>query len=336
MSRRRSQRSRDTRAMTDLHAGLRAPRVRLPPPRKGPDKLFFGASAGAGIVISALVGFIGIFLLITAVPSLRRNTVNFLTSTAWSVGEGDLAFGIAGMLWTTTVSSVVAITLAVPVSVGVALLITRYAPKRVGAAVGTLVDLLAAVPSVVYGLWGAAVLAPAMQPFSRWVTENLGWFPLFAPGLASGGTVFVTSLVLAIMIVPIVTAISRDIFDQTPRDQIEAALALGATTWEVVRIAVLPHGRSGVIAASMLGLGRALGETIAVMLILSTTNDTGINVSLFAGGETFASKIANNAAEFDSASKTGAYIAIGLVLFVITFAVNAIARWIAAGARATS
>ena len=144
------------------------------------------------------------------------------------------------------------------------------------------------------------------------------------------GSVFVASVVLAIMILPIVIAISRDVFAQTPRDHIEAALALGATRWEVIRTAVLPHGRSGVVSASMLGLGRALGETIAVMIILTTPPQGGpFTPSIFAGGETFASKIANNAAEFDSPSKTGAYIAAGLVLFVVTFAVNAIARIIA-------
>jgi phosphate transport system permease protein len=136
------------------------------------------------------------------------------------------------------------------------------------------------------------------------------------------------SLVLGIMILPIITAVSRDVFAQTPRDHVEAALALGATRWEMIRTAVIPYGRSGVVAASMLGLGRALGETVAVMIILSQTNERGINVSLFAGGETFASKIANNAAEFDSPAKTGAYIAAGLVLFVVTFAVNAAARLI--------
>ncbi|HNV10088.1 MAG TPA: phosphate ABC transporter permease subunit PstC [Propionibacteriaceae bacterium] len=319
--------------MTDIQDPTR---VQLPPPNKRPDAAFFGASAGAGFIIAALVAFIGIFLLVTAIPSLRKNTVNFLTSTQWQVGEGDLAFGIAGMLWTTALSSVVAMVLAVPISVGVALLITQYAPRVLGNTVGFLVDLLAAVPSVVYGLWGAAILAPAVQPFAQWLQDNLGWFPLFAPGLASSGSVFVASIVLAIMIIPIVTAISRDVFEQTPRDHIEAALALGATKWEVVQTAVLPYGRSGVIAASMLGLGRALGETIAVMLILSTTNDTSINFSLFAGGETFASKIANNAAEFDSATKTGAYVAAGLVLFVVTFAVNAVARVIAAGGKARS
>jgi phosphate transport system permease protein len=135
--------------------------------------------------------------------------------------------------------------------------------------------------------------------------------------------------VLAIMVLPIVSAMSRNVFAQTPRDHIEAALALGATRWEMIRTAVIPYGRSGVIAASMLGLGRALGETIAVMIILSQTTTEGINVSLFAGGETFASKIANNAQEFDSPAKTGAYIAAGLVLFVVTFAVNAVARVVA-------
>jgi phosphate transport system permease protein len=142
--------------------------------------------------------------------------------------------------------------------------------------------------------------------------------------------VFVAAVVLAIMILPIVSAISRDVFAQTPREHIEAALALGATRWEVIRTSVLPYGRSGVISASMLGLGRALGETIAVMIILSTpAPGSPFSPSIFAGGETFASKIANNAAEFDSPSKTGAYIAAGLVLFVVTFAVNAIARIVA-------
>ena len=216
--------------------------------------------------------------------------------------------------------------IAVPIAVGVALLITQYVKGRLANLIGFLVDLLAAVPSVIYGLWGAAVLAPTIDPVSKWMQATLGWIPLFAPGLQSSGTVFVASLVLAIMILPIITSISRDVFAQTPRDHIEAAWALGATKWEMISMAVIPYGRSGVVAASMLGLGRALGETIAVMLILSTTNDLAINVSLFAGGETFASKIANNAAEFDSPTKTGAYIAAGLVLFVVTFVVNALAR----------
>lgn len=302
-------------------------RITLPPPKKGPDKVFLGLTAGSGWFIVAVIAFIAVFLVITAAPALLKNQTSFFTSNVWKVGE-TLEFGIAGLLWTTTLSSVVAMAIAVPIAVGVALLITQYVGGRIGRTVGFLVDLLAAVPSVIYGLWGAAVLAPALDPISKWLQANLGWIPLFGPGLQSSGTVFVAALVLAIMILPIVTSISRDVFDQTPRDHIEAAWALGATKWEMISTAVIPYGRSGVVAASMLGLGRALGETIAVMLILSTTNDEAINFSLFAGGETFASKIANNAAEFDSPTKTGAYIAAGLVLFVVTFVVNAVARMI--------
>jgi phosphate transport system permease protein len=152
-----------------------------------------------------------------------------------------------------------------------------------------------------------------------------GWLPLFAPTSVQAGTIFLASIVLAIMILPIITALSREVFKQTPNEHKEAALALGATRWEMIRIAVLPFGRPGVISAAMLGLGRALGETIAVTIILSTTSGA-FSWSLFFGGETFASKIANAASEFDAPSKTGAYIAAGLVLFLLTFAVNAIAR----------
>jgi phosphate transport system permease protein len=219
--------------------------------------------------------------------------------------------------------------IAVPIAVGTALLVTHYVPGRIGSTIGFIIDLLAAVPSIIFGLWGLKLLGPFLGPFYDWLRQVLGWIPLFGKGVESTGNVLTASIVLAIMILPIVSAMSRDVFAQTPRDHIEAALALGSTKWEMIRTAVLPYGRSGVIAASMLGLGRALGETIAVMIILSQTNGGGINVSLFAGGETFASKIANNAQEFDSPAKTGAYIAAGLILFVVTFAVNAIARIVA-------
>jgi phosphate transport system permease protein len=219
--------------------------------------------------------------------------------------------------------------LAVPVAVATALLVTQYIPGRIGSLIGFVIDLLAAVPSIIFGLWGLKLLGPFLGPFYDWLRGALGWIPLFGTGVESTGNVLTASIVLAIMILPIVSAMSRDVFAQTPRDHIEAALALGATKWEMIRTAVLPYGQSGVIAASMLGLGRALGETIAVMIILSQTNTPGINFSLFAGGETFASKIANNAQEFDSPAKTGAYIAAGLILFVVTFAVNAIARVVA-------
>ncbi|SDS44106.1 phosphate ABC transporter permease subunit PstC [Microlunatus soli] len=294
------------------------------------DRIFRGASLGASLLIIAIVVFVGIFLIALAAPSLAADKVSFLTSREWSVNDPtNLRFGIVDLLWTTVLSSVVAMVIAVPISVGVALFITQYAPKKVSGPLAFVVDLLAAVPSIVFGLWGMIELAPKMTPISDFLEDNLGFIPIFAPGVSGGSTVLTASVVLAIMIVPIVTAISRDVFAQTPAEHMEAALALGATRWEKIRMTVLPYGRSGVVSASMLGLGRALGETIAVMIILSVpAKGESFNPSLLAGGETFASKIANAAAEFDSPEKTGAFIAAGMVLFVVTFAVNAVARLI--------
>ena len=310
--------------------------VRLATISQTGDRVFRGMAGGSGMLIVLLVAFVGIFLLALALPSLLANKDSFLTSRSWIVSGSQLRFGIAGLLWTTVLSSILAMMMAVPVAVGVALCLTQYLHKRVSGPVSFVVDLLAAVPSIIFGLWGLKVLGPFLEPAIDWAGDRLGFIPLFAPG-AGRSSVFVASVVLAIMILPIVTAISRDVFSQTPRDQVEAALALGATRWEVIRTSVLPYGRSGVISASMLGLGRALGEAIAVMIILSQpAAGAAFTASIFAGGETFASKIANNAAEFDSPSKTGAFIAAGLVLFVVTFAVNALARIIAEKGHAKS
>jgi phosphate transport system permease protein len=301
------------------------------------DRVFRGLTSSSGLIIVLLVGFVGIFLLALALPSLLADQDNFLTSRNWIVSGEQLRFGIAGLFWTTVLSSVLAMVMAVPVAVGVALCLTQYLHRRASGPVSFVVDLLAAVPSIIFGLWGLIVLGPFLAPAAEWLADKLGWIPLFSRSVDPKGSVFVASVVLAIMILPIVTAISRDVFAQTPRDHIEAALALGATRWEVIRTAVLPHGRSGVISASMLGLGRALGETIAVMIILTQpAPGSPFTPSIFAGGETFASKIANNAQEFDTPSKTGAFIASGLVLFVVTFVVNAVARIIAERGQATS
>jgi phosphate transport system permease protein len=294
------------------------------------DRVFGFLAAGSGVAIVALVLFVGIFLLALALPSLLQNQDNFLTSRNWIVAGNELRFGIAGLLWTTVLSSVLAMVMAVPVAVGVALFLTQYSPRRLAGPLSFVVDLLAAVPSIIFGLWGLTVLGPFLSPAGSWISEKLGFIPLFSASIDPRSSVFVASVVLAIMILPIITAISRDVFAQTPRDHIEAALSLGATRWEVIRTSVLPYGRSGVISASMLGLGRALGETVAVLIILSqAAPGSAFTPSIFAGGETFASKIANNAQEFDTPSKTGAFIAAGLVLFVVTFIVNAVARMIA-------
>ena len=291
------------------------------------DRVFGGLSLGAAWVIMLLVALIGVFLIAQAVPALLKDQASFLTSREWSPGGDAPRFGIVELLWTTVLSATIAMLVAVPVGVSVALFITQYAPGWLRRPAATLVDLLAAVPSIVYGLWGLLTFRDVIRPVETGVQSALGWFPLFSPTGISGGTIFFISIVLSIMILPIITALSREVFDQTPTTHKEGALALGATQWEMIRTAVLPFGRPGVISASMLGLGRALGETIAVTFLVSKLADGAPwTWSIFNGGETFASRIANNAAEFDSPQRTGAYIAAGLVLFILTFVVNAIAR----------
>jgi phosphate transport system permease protein len=294
--------------------------------RRG-DRLFGGAATLSGVVVIAMVSLIGIFLVVQAIPALTNNSANFFTSRVWEPGGEQPAFGILEFLWTTVMASLIAMLLAVPVGVGVALFLTQYAPLWMRNPAAALIDLLAAVPSIVYGLWGLLTFRSFVKPLEEFLQDKLGWFPLFAPTGISGGTIFFIGIVLAIMVLPIITALSREVFDQTPTAHKEGALALGATHWEMIRTAVLPFGRPGVISASMLALGRALGETIAVTFLVSAlAPGNPWTWSLFNGGETFASKIANNAAEFSNPNKTGAYIAAGLVLFVLTFVVNSVAR----------
>lgn len=304
-----------------------------PSTRQG-DRLFKLAAAAAGSTIVVAILLIAAFLLIRAVPSLRANHANFFTSAQFSTTDpAKLEFGIRDLLMVTVLSSLTALVVAVPVAVGIAVFLTQYAPKRLARPFGAIVDLLAAVPSIIFGLWGIFVLAPNIEPVAAFLNRNLGWFFLFKQGnvsLAGGGTIFTAGIVLSAMILPIITSVSREVFRQTPHMQMEAAQALGATKWEVVRMTVLPFGRSGVIAASMLGLGRALGETVAVLIILRSAARPG-HWSLFDGGYTFASKIASAAAEFSAPLPTGAYIAAGFALFVLTFVVNALARAIAGG-----
>jgi phosphate transport system permease protein len=308
------------------------PKLELGPVGHLGDRLFAGLARGSGGLVVAIVAFVGIFLLALAIPALAKDQSSFLFSRIWQPGGDKPQFGIASLFYTTVVSSIIAMLIAVPIAVGVALFVTYYAPKRLASPVAHAVDLLAAVPSIIYGLWGILFFAPILRPVIDGIAAVLGWIPVFEkPTGDDVGVVFTASVVLAIMILPVVTAISREIFQQTPIAHREGALALGATRWEMIRMAVLPYGRSGVVSASMLGLGRALGETVAVLIILSVPNaNDPWNPSIFAGGETFASKIANNAAEFDSPEKTGAYIAAGLVLFVVTFLVNSAARIIVA------
>jgi phosphate transport system permease protein len=298
-------------------------------PRRG-DRLFWGLSAGAGVLIVVLVAAIGLFLLWRAIPALVRDKENFFTYGGnWvTTNTSAMHFGIFDLVQVTVFVALFALILAMPIALGIAIFLTQYSPRRIAGPLAYMVDLLAAVPSIIYGVWGLYVLGPRLRPIATWLNDHLGWVFVFATGNASvsgGGTIFTAGIVLAVMILPIVTAVTREVFIQTPQSQIEAALALGATRWEVVKTTVLPFGRSGYISGAMLGLGRALGETVALLIILRGTQ-TAFGWSVFDGGYTFATKIAATASEFNDQYKAGAYIAAGLVLFLLTFVVNALAR----------
>jgi phosphate transport system permease protein len=299
------------------------------------DRLFHGLSEGSGVLIVVLIAAIGVFLLVRAIPALARDKENFFTYGGnWvTTNTSAMHFGIFDLLQVTVLAALFALILAMPVALGIAIFLTQYSPRRITGPLAYVVDLLAAVPSIIYGVWGLSVLAPRLRPIATWLNEHLGWFFLFATGNASvsgGGTIFTGGIVLAVMILPIISAVTREVFLKTPQSHIEAALALGATRWEVVKTTVLPFGRSGYISGAMLGLGRALGETVALLIILRGTQ-AAFGWSLFDGGYTFATKIAATASEFNDHYKAGAYLAAGLVLFLLTFVVNAMARAAVAG-----
>jgi phosphate transport system permease protein len=296
--------------------------------RRG-DRVFGGLSKYAGITVLVIMAAIAAFLIWRAIPSLTNNSANFLTEQSWNPDGNPPVFGIAALLFGTLVSASIAMLLAVPVGIGIALFIVLYAPRRLASALAFVTDLLAAVPSIIFGLWGLQVLMSSSEGVQRWMNDYLGWTIVFKNSLdLYGKSLFIASLVLAIMILPTVAAVSREVILQVPPGHKEAALALGATRWEMVRMAVFPFAKPGMISAAMLGLGRALGETIAVALILSAAFTVNIHLTE-PGGNTFA---ANIALKWNEAGSNGlsALIASGLVLFFLTLSVNMIARWIIA------
>jgi phosphate transport system permease protein len=293
------------------------------PKRRLGDLVFANLTRSAGVLILIALAGVAIFLLVQGIPAFGAGADDLKGSSNFITYVAPLVFG-------TLLAAFIALLIAVPLALGVALSISHFAPRRLGAVIGYLVDLLAAVPSVVYGLWGIAVLGPKLVPIYEWLTEHLSWIPFFAgPASPTGRTIFTASIVLALMVIPIVTAITREIFRQTPRLNEEAALALGATRWEMIRLAVLPYGRSGIVSAAMLGLGRALGETMAVALVLSASGVVTWNMISSTNPSTIAANIALTFADATGVQRN-ALIASGLVLFVITFAVNFSARAIVA------
>jgi len=291
------------------------------------DPIFKAVTLGAGIFTVTIMFAIGLFLLIRALPALANNSGNFLTSSTWLPDQSPPVFGIAALLFGTLVTASLALLMAVPVGVAVALYASHYATPRLGKVLAFLVDLLAAVPSIIFGLWGLAVLMPNMGGLLKWLNDHLGFIPIFqnTTGIYTK-SVLIAAVVLAIMILPTVSSVSREVLVQAPDLQIEAALAVGATKWESMRMVVLPFGRPGIISAAMLGLGRALGETIAVAIILSALFEVNWHISE-PGGNTFAANIALKWNEAGT-NGLGALIASGLVLFLITLAVNLVARMV--------
>ena len=295
---------------------------------KTADKVFKGVAYACGILILVVLAAVAVFLLFRAWPLIGGDQqANSETISNFTGGKADNFWTYVGpLLFGTVLVSALSLVIAFFISIGIALFISHYAPKNLATVLSYVVDLLAAIPSVIYGLWGGLVLVPAIYPFWNWVATYLGWIPLFAgPAANPSRTVATVAVVLAVMILPIITSLSRDIFLQTPRLQEEAALALGATRWEMIKLAVLPFGASGIVSASMLGLGRALGETMAVLMILSPGLNYSFKILQASQNQTIA---ANIAAQYPEANDLGVSVLIGtgLVLFVITFVVNYVGR----------
>lgn len=290
------------------------------------NRIFRSGTTAAAIAILVTLAAVATFLIIRAWPAISDPHSRF--RTMGSAEELTIWAFTAPQIFGTVLAAILAMILAVPLSIGIALFISHYAPRRMAQTLGYLVDLLAAIPSVVYGLWGAMWLIPQLVPFYEWLSSWLGIIPLFAGPVSTTGRVLASaSLILAVMILPIITAIAREVFLQTPKLHEEAALALGATRWEVIRLAVLPFGRSGIVSAAMLGLGRALGETMAVVMVLSVGSSYSFEILQAGQHSTIAANIALQFPE-STGIDTAGLIATGLALFAITMVVNMVARWI--------
>jgi phosphate transport system permease protein len=288
------------------------------------DLLFSYFLKSISWLLPVLLIAVGLFLFGLALPTIHRFGFHFIETSVWDpVHE---SFGALPVIYGTLVSSFMAIIIAAPVSIGVALFLTDLAPKRASRIIGFLVEMLAAIPSVVYGLWGIFILAPWLRSSIEPILgRKLGWLPIFS-GPPYGVGMLAAGIILAIMIIPTISSICREVFRAIPRSQREAALAIGATKWEVMSISVIKSAKSGIFGAVVLGLGRALGETMAVTMVIG--NRAAISASFFAPSQTMASVIANEYAEATSNAHLSALMAIGLTLFVLTFGINSVARLI--------
>jgi phosphate transport system permease protein len=302
----------------DSSRAVESPRSRL-------DTAFRAVLMGCAGTVVLLVLAITIFLAQKAWPALRATGLRFFTTSVWEPGT-KAGYGILGDLEGTVVVAVIALLVAFPISLAMALAINEYVPGSAKRVLITLIDLLAAVPSLVYGLWGVIVFDAWLTGPMTWLSKYAAFFPLFQPGPGKvGRSLFVCGLVVSVMAIPIVTSVSREVMSQVPRDQCEGALALGGTKWGMITDVIFPFSRNGIIGAALLGLGRALGETIAVALILSVTYFP-ISHILYPGGGTVPALIVNWYAQVGSGPGLDALTLAGLTLFALTLGVNVIAR----------
>jgi phosphate transport system permease protein len=309
-----------------------APRVTTTEPRRS-DKIFRGVVTTGGLSSLVVLGLIALFLAYRGFEVLREEGLGFLTSAEWTITLDESAnvvdsdFGLSAMLVGTILCALVAVVIAVPISVFSALFLNFYAPQWMKKILVAIVDMMAAFPSILFGIWGFLVLMPSVEYWAKLINKYLGWIPLFEvkPYFFTRSP-FVAGVVLAIMIIPIITSVSREVFAQAPLDRIQAAFALGATRWAMIKAVVIPHGRSGVVGGAMLGLGRAMGETVAVYTVLNIVFQINWHILLGAGGNVASLIIL----KFGEASEyeIKALMAAGLVLFFLTLSVNAIANFI--------
>jgi phosphate transport system permease protein len=296
------------------------------------DQIFRAIVTAFSFSALVILALIAAFLLLKGFSTLKEQGIGFITNFEWSVttdeaGKEIADFGLQAMLIGTVVISFIALVIALPLAVLTALFLTFYAPERVKKVLVTVVDLMAAFPSILYGLWGLFILMPMAVYWAELLHKWLGWIPLFdVPQPIFTRSPFIAGLVLAVMIIPIITSVSREVFAQTPLDRVQAAYALGATKWGVIKAVVLPFGANGVVGGAMLGLGRAFGETVAVYFVLNIVFRTNFEI-LFTQGGNVASMIV---LKFGEAGPTevGALMASGLILFLLTLIVNAIANFV--------
>lgn len=286
------------------------------------DRLYRAVTTSIGAFTFVIMALIAVFLVIEAWPALEQAGWGFFTNSGWTFGEDFQDFGVRSLLYGTVLTAVLAMAFAIPAGVATALAIVYYVPDRVRRALTTMVDLMASIPSLIYGFWGVRVLADAQVPTATWLGNHASFIPLFRTDREAqlSFSYFLASIVLAMMVFPIIVSIVREVFTQVPPGEIEAALALGSTRWGMIRVVALPFARGGIIGGSMLGLGRALGETIAVLYVLSQVPRESLRV-LERGGTTIASWIANQFFEATELQRS-ALLAAGLVLFAFTLTVN--------------